>query len=374
MRLPDDIELPEGLLEDANAVADAMLGPAHDLAELVRRVSRTYTRERDAMETASSRDALQARLRFFLSRDFWKVAPPLLELDLAGALPERTWKVLDLGAGVGTTSLGVAEVARRLGRDLRVTAVERDEEATRCFRALAERRSLSLEAHVGSALAPPGGRFDLVTIGLMLNELPLEDRRRLLEVVAERLDTSGSVVILEPALHDVARELQALRDELASDWTIFAPCLRRGPCPMLESERHWCHEELDFRLPRPLREVAREAGLRGERLTWSYLTLRRDGRRLADVRDGSRVVSAPLVSKGKRELFVCDEGGHRRLVRLDRHRSDATRGFDDAVRGDVLRVRGEVPKGRGHRLGPDAEATLADWFLVGLSQPPTLPE
>lgn len=50
-----------------------------------------------------------------------------------------------------------------------------------------------------------------------------------------------------------------------------------------------------------------------------------------------RVVSSPLVSKGKRELWLCGENGELRKVRrTDRDATAENADFDRAVRGDVV--------------------------------------
>ncbi|MCZ7677502.1 MAG: hypothetical protein M5U28_01480 [Sandaracinaceae bacterium] len=122
--------------------------------------------------------------------------------------------------------------------------------------------------------------------------------------------------MLEPATREITRELMALRDRFALDPGpphVFAPCLRDGPCPMLPRERDWCHDQLPFVLPEPLARVAREAGLRWERLTYAYLTLRNDERRLWDLaaRDprAHRVVGGPVESKGKSEGSAAARAG-----------------------------------------------------------------
>ena len=51
---------------------------------------------------------------------------------------------------------------------------------------------------------------------------------------------------------------------------------------MLATEGDWCHEDLPIDLPPWVAPLARAAGLRWQRLTFSYLALRRDGRRLFD--------------------------------------------------------------------------------------------
>lgn len=363
--------LHPGWLRAVDAVARERLGP-HDrtgpaLADEVRALSAVYNRLAGALRDQEG--ALAARLRFFLPRDLPKVAGPLEELRAEGALPEgRVWRVLDLGAGLGATGLGAAAFAAGIPRveALEIHAVERDARALELYGALAARcgrdelegaavpvrlvpRSLDLEREL------PDGVYDLVLVGLTLNELfasdpdPVGRRTAWLRGLALRLAPGGSVVVVEPALREPTRQLMAVRDRLAaSDATpaVFGPCTHGRPCPLLDRERDWCHAVREVALPAPLAEVAKAAGLRWERLTWAALVLRADGRRRAP---GTwRVVGGPLPTKGKTEWELCGPEGRVRLARLDRHRGPDDP-LDGAVRGALLAIDGPV----GERVRTD---------------------
>ncbi|MEM9194408.1 MAG: hypothetical protein AAGF12_34845, partial [Myxococcota bacterium] len=114
-----------------------------------------------------------------------------------------------------------------------------------------------------------------------------------------------------------------------------------GPCPMLPIARHWCHFETLGALPPAAADLAGRAGLREERLTFSYLTLRRDTLRLEASAGATRVVSGLLPSKGKLEILGCDHRGLRRIRRLKRDRSESNEGFADLRRGDRIRFSTE---------------------------------
>lgn len=359
---PDALPL-DAWARASKAAADEVFGPLRgSLAEAVARTSRLYTRERDELEAASRWEALQARMRFYLVRDLPKLVGPMRELAWMGGLPSgASWRVLDLGAGLGTTTFAMLAAAEALGvgpEELRVDAVDASEEALRGMSALARRAPVkarvalrTLPGEAAAGLERAEGPWDLVVMGLFLNELPFADRHALLEALAPRLAEGGAVLILEPALRESTRELHRLRDGLEG-WTVAAPCIRTGPCPMLEGERDWCHEEEKVTLPPALVAVAKEAGLRGDRLRYSYLTLRRDGRRLADRAgdDGWRVVSQQLKTKGKLELFGCGHAGRVRFMRLDRHASEANEAFGDARRGQVIGVEGASERKSGLRV------------------------
>lgn len=379
MRPPFPLAVSDTWAEVAARVGDRVFGKLpRPLWELVAIVSDAYNRERETLlgVATSSSDGLQARLRFYLPRDSAKILSPLGELARADLLPKRRWRVLDLGAGLGTTTLGAARVAKHLGvPGLDVLALDRDARALDAFVELAKEHDalgvapIALNARALDVTRLSDlreGPFDLVLAGLVLNELDLETRHRVIESVAPLLAPDGAFVILEPALREITRGLHVLRDRIDADasarltattetrssWNVFAPCLRRGPCPMLETERDWCHEDEPFALPPKLAAVARDASLRFERLTYAYLTLRKDGRTLRDFvgEDARRVVSMPLVSKGKRELLVCDDAGRTLLRRLDREASDANVDFGDSYRGDVLQVSLEETRVRKERV------------------------
>ncbi|MDQ3033333.1 MAG: class I SAM-dependent methyltransferase, partial [Myxococcota bacterium] len=241
--LPNALEphaLPDAWLRAIDEAAPVLLGP-HDrtgpaLVTEVARLSELYTRDRGALRTQSA--ALAARLRFFLPRDLPKVEGPLAELAWAGALPaRRRWRVLDLGAGLGTSTLGIATFARRADIEgLDVLAIERDARSLDVMKNLAARcghgalepvtvpvqletRELDLERIDVRALRGP---YDLVVIGLALNELwaehpdALDRRATLLVRASEILADDGALIVIEPALRESARALQAVRDRIAA--------------------------------------------------------------------------------------------------------------------------------------------------------------
>ncbi len=360
---PPELTVPDSLVRRCWERA-RRLHPVPDeaLARAVAETSRIYTRSRaDIGHFAGERWALAARLAFFLPRDLLKVAGPLAALARAGALPGGpTWRVLDLGAGLGATSLGVAHFAKRTGAAsrLRVTAVDRDEEALAELAPLArDAASLGLAAidvetriaDLWSPAASRGGPFDFVVVGLAINEREGADAARsadLLRELAKTLAPGGALVVIEPALRETTRALQRVRDEIAKEGPphVFWPCPHALPCPMLANERDWCHAELPVELPLSLAKLAGEAGLRDERLTYAALVLRNEPGHelLATSRERPiRLVSAPLFTKGKIEAVGCaPEGRLVRIMRLDRHRAEGNAALAEARRGDGLALEG----------------------------------
>lgn len=338
------------------------------LADAVRKVSESYLRKgASPLQLRSDPVALCARLKFFLPRDLPKIKAPLAELASVAALPSRSHlRVLDLGAGLGTTSLGAADFLLALPgvEQLEIDALDADPRALALGAELCERwarargHSLRVTPHVATLtplslarLRPP---YDLITLGFVLNELadelvadhgdPVQHHVELLLRACELLADDGVLIVLEPALRPTSRRLQEVRERLRSRPGaphVFAPCLHRAACPLLARERDWCHAQLPLQLAEPLAAIARGAGLRAEGPSFSYLTLHAAPRSLAELDPSAtlyRLVSGALPSKGKLEFMLCAQTGPVRLRRLDRNASAQNSALDSAHRGCVMRV------------------------------------
>jgi ribosomal protein RSM22 (predicted rRNA methylase) len=392
--LPQAYAVTDDLLALVDEVAAARFGRTDlrgaPLVHAVQRLHAVYTAERARMpELAGDAAALCARLRFFLPRDLPKISAPLHELARVGALaPRRTWRVLDLGAGLGACTLGALEVltAAALVDALHVDAVDVDGDALELARALCERRAqasgirLTFASHTQRLAArPPAGLhgpYDLILLGFVLNELAHDDadpglqNANVLRSLASLLASDGALIALEPALREPSRALQQARGHLIAGGGpphVFAPCLHAGACPLLERERDWCHERLRVALPEPIAALARDAGLRAADLSYSYLTLCATPRSLSEIGEVSdlpsapstllRVVSAPLPSKGKLELCVCADGPLRKLRLLDRHARAHGALLERVGRGSVLRVRDAELRGDALVVGASTEVS-----------------
>ncbi len=291
-----------------------------------------------------------ARLGFFFPRDVPKSAAAIQEL--LEHLPDRPLRILDLGCGLGATSVGVILALRERGRrhPIDVLAIDMDPTALALIPPLfAHLPHCTVRTSTGDATtANEPGPWDLILLGQVLCEVDPwilgDERSKRLATWIRSLDQTlapdGSLVIVEPALKTPTRQLHALRDELVHQELIpFAPCLHRNACPMLQRDNDWCHEHRPIDLPTWLEPIARAAGLRWEGLTFSYLILRKD----RATRTGRvRVVSEPLVSKGRLDFIFCGQfpsgGDAKKIGRLDRHRSPENAHWDTLRRGDVLAI------------------------------------
>ena len=369
-------------LTTIDKVAKKVLGPLDrtglPLVTEIQQLSELYTRDRTAIRMSSNVRA--ARLRFFVPRDLPKIEGPITALFARGLLPTReVLRVVDLGAGYGATTLGLARAAKRLGfaKSLHVRAYDDDLTALDAFEALAKEAAqdglivpITLEAMQGNVgVAEPTVLVrdaEIALAGFVMNELfparpdatpeqAAETRLELLERwihrIAIGLPETGFFTLLEPALKQPTRMLQTVRDKLLSRHEVLHPCVHEAPCPLLLRERDWCHADLPLSLPKGLIPVAKEAGLRHEGLSYATLTVRGGGR--AEARSArpleATIVGGPIATKGKVEFHLCHEEGMTRLDWLERngeppaamHRGSFV-SLDRVVRGERVREGRDV--------------------------------
>lgn len=355
-------------------------------APLVKQILETSRRYNDpeAFTPAAGRGDLDllCRLVFFTMADLPKAFYPLAELSgRGGLLPEavrahqRPLSVLDVGAGCGALTLGLLGLLDAQGEAplLEVEALDRDRAALQMMSGVISRArragiipaaaSLQIRQQDLTASLKLDRRYDLILAGNVLNELPLRRQQTLVQELLRHLGQGGHLLIIEPALRRTARALHQLRDGLLASGaaTVFAPCVRRGPCPMLSGERDWCHERRTWQPPPELQRLASASGFRRGALKWSYLTLNRHGATLVgDPANSWRVVSKPLRSKGKLEIFLCGEEGRQRVTRLQRHRSAANQDFSRLRRGCLAHIRGLQQGGGALRINEQAEVSCED--------------
>ena len=310
-----------------------------------------------------------ASLVFFTLADTPKAALPLGELALSQELEpadtQQPMRVLDVGAGCGGMTLGLLGLmnALDLRSDVAVTAVDSNARSLELLamtldearQAGALGRELTLDTRRQDLTRglDGGEQVDLVLVGNLLNELPSKKRLPLVRRLLQCLRPGGHLLVVEPALKPTARDLHSLRDELMAEGgtSIFGPCTRSGPCPALCSDRDWCIEKRAWRPPTVLQRLIHASGLRRQSATFAYLSLNRHGATAGGSRAGAwRVVSKPLRSKGKRELYLCGPEGRALVTRLNRHRSSSNIPLERLRRGHLAWLDGAVEGNAGQRV------------------------
>jgi ribosomal protein RSM22 (predicted rRNA methylase) len=311
------------------------------------------------------RDLRLAYLLYYLPSNLPKSGFLLNEIAAhpEGLLARQRLRLLDIGAGQGAATLGTLDYfAGNVGPShFDIVAVDLNAQPLEDYRWLVTNYmrdraiSYTLKTHQGNLerglSAGLGGEFDLIVAANLINELfltdshPVEMRAQwLAEKIGGLLAEDGSLLIIEPALKESTRALMELRDRLSGyyGFTIYSPCPTAGNCPMLPSERDWCHSVVDWQRPGIVAQIDKMIGNRKEMLKFSYLILRRDGRRLSDLIEPGpdrtlwRLVSDPHSEKGRAMIRGCGGGQFLPLVRLKRAASETNAGFKSVERGQLV--------------------------------------
>lgn len=356
------------------------------LAQAVVHLSRLFTTERPALTSRYLDDPVHAAayLSYFLPVNLSKVQILLDELPNESSLqtPHRSMAVLDLGCGPGTGGLALLDWlwhrSPERAKSLSVLAADSSHEslqdAKRLWEAYCQEVGISneglkcvegnlehpLKGDLGNQIMR-GGPYDLMIMANCLNELflaatdPSVERAAIVAQLLPFLAPHGSVMIVEPALRQTARELHRLRNHLLKQnlCTIYSPCLHERACPALDHPDDWCHEERPWQTPPAIAALDRKVGFIKDALKFSYLLLRKDGRTIVSRSPRTfRVVSELRELKGEKRAWLCNETGRPEVGRLDRLASPKNAAVDDWHRGAIVQIERIVRKEREGKVSP----------------------
>lgn len=250
----------------------------------------------------------------YAERIGWKWDAVLRELTLRRWTPTATGepiRILDWGCGSGVAGRRVLAWLSGQGRHARL-AVWDHSPLARDFAVKAARQTFP-GTHVDEA-PPEDITADLLVVSHVLNELDENAREKLRSALAR----VQAVIWIEPGTREVARELQTWRDQLVSEFFVWAPCTHAHPCPLraIGRERDWCHH---FAAPpsavfadRNWVKFGQRAGIDLRGLPYSYLVLDRATR--PETEGLSRVLGRPEHFKPYARVLNCDAQGAAELT------------------------------------------------------------
>ncbi|EKD42294.1 MAG: ribosomal small subunit Rsm22 [uncultured bacterium] len=303
-------------------------------------------------------------------------------------------RVLDLGCGPGTSSLGLTHfydqmiTQKKIGPcDLDITLIDQNYHAIREARNLFEvlkqstlnknttvnvsSRSVDFRKMPISKLLG-NFKYHYILLSNVLNEIG--DRQAKIQFVSQlmkHLDPqNGRLILIEPALKNTSRDLQSVRDEIAvisKEGYVQLPCLNQNMCPLnIVNKRDWCHFYGAWEPPVFIKKLDKLIGNKNDWLKFSYIVLspqpREWQRVLPKFEDSWRVISNQMPTNGKKEIVFCGPKGRYHLERLDKDKSAQNRMFDAMRRGDIVEWCGaDKSYANDGRVRFSKEDVLAIW-------------
>src|SRR3989338_582137 len=347
---------------------------ASDIIEL----SNLFTKNREILPSQylNNQNLRRAYMMYFLPSNIYKIHLPLKELSLhpQKILSKREIKILDLGSGPGTTILGILDFFSKQKKrpSLEFTAIDSVVEnlsiAKDLFKLFTENVNIdaslkTFKINIAKTEAIPEGSYDIIILSNILNELFYKEEKKIAKrvsflttIIRKFLASDGNCIIIEPALRETTREMLEIRDSLVKNgFKIYSPCLMNQPCPALLNPKDWCHEDIPWIPPVIIKEIVKLTGLRKDSLKFSYLVLRKDKLSLTDVleKNSYRIVSEPLISKGKIEFFICGNRGRQLIKRLDKDKTPSNIQFQELQRGDIVTFKDLIDEGKRFKAGKD---------------------
>ncbi|HAN32378.1 MAG TPA: hypothetical protein DCQ06_12355 [Myxococcales bacterium] len=249
----------------------------------------------------------------------------------------RSLRVLDLGAGPMTASLGFALI---YDGPIDITAVDASRAALQDGKRLMKEvrpdvRVKLIDGNLrdGRLRQHLGQDYDLILCSNVLNEFPEAVRRErdrpsaalklVSDLLTRRLSSHGRVLLVEPASRSASNVLIRLRDRLVAEerGQILGPCVGTDRCPLGGAKaRNWCHSELPWRRPRLVEDCDRLLGHRRDRLKWSWLLLSPPSTPCTAHRDSVYRVIGGVMGDNPRKRYLCGNRGRVTAVQTrERH-------------------------------------------------------
>jgi len=186
--------------------------------------------------------------------------------------------------------------------------------------------------------------YDIIIAANVCNEChDIYQMQATVQSLFYQLADNGFLIIIDSALKKTTRLLMACRDYLIERHNahVIAPCPHNEICPMyVRNKRDWCHYYVDWQCPALLHDIHKNIGIDHRFLKYCFWVFQKNEKNKQVIPRPylhARAVSSHRYSKGKSEVWVCDNQGCLKNMRLlNKDQSNANLVFSNVGRGDII--------------------------------------
>jgi len=198
---------------------------------------------------------------------------PLYDLAISLLTREKTWRsrlikqispkpreeILDVGCGTGSLAILLKE--KELG--IQITGIDPDPGVLSIAQRKIEHQLLEIKLIQGflePSLFPPGKQFGKITSSLVLHQVSVEEKQRILQTAYDRLSVDGSIHIADYGLQRTALMRGLFRIVQKLDGVEFTAPNAEGIIPKLMVEAGFEDVKETFVLPTPTGSISLYCG------------------------------------------------------------------------------------------------------------------
>lgn len=261
------------------------------LAHSVQQISDIYTKDRSQIQRVWQQKELAAGyMVYFFPLNYLRMRA-VIDQGVEVHFFKNPSNTIDFGSGPGTAQLALWDALEQTVDH----CVENASHAIKVHKEMLEILDLKFPQWV-SAKDISVGHETMGIFSYSLNEMQIDP---------QYLSSFSKLILLEPSLQTVGRQLMALRKELLQlGHFAWAPCTHQESCPLLEqSKKDWCHDRVFVELPSWFYQVENHLPMKNRSVTLSYLLTNRE--KPSHHRSDARVIGDTLKEKGKTRQAIC---------------------------------------------------------------------
>lgn len=277
-------------------------------ANIIKDLSSSYVenQKEDIAKKMTELDFVKAYSLYYLPINFFKAKFLFSKIQSEIFKEKTSLKLLDYGCGPATGALAACSFFNEQKISLDITLYDKSSKMRSFGEKLLKDYSKNNVHVVNSASDIKNQKYDVITIFNVINELSDDAKISLAENIGKILNDKGLLIILEPALKDLARNLMDFRDDVLKEnmFSILYPCFHTCSCPMKQCNDEWCHGELQGLNSKLVRQIDEITGFNKHKIKYSSVIFY-NSKFCTESNDCFRVVNIPKEVNSGVILNLC---------------------------------------------------------------------